>query len=75
MQTFKGVVVSAKTPKTVKVTVMYTYHHPKYKKILQRTTKLLVHNELEGIKVGDKVEIIKSKPFSKLKHFSVVKKI
>lgn len=75
MQTFKGVVVSAKTAKTVKVVVGYTYKHPKYKKILKRTTNLLAHNEIEGIKAGDKVEIIKSKPFSKLKHFSVLKKI
>lgn len=75
MQNFTGKVVSAKTDKTVKVEVEYTYHHPKYKKILKRTTNLLVHNEIEAIKEGDKVQIIKSKPYSKLKHFIVVKKI
>lgn len=75
MQSFKGQVTSAKTLKTVKVEVEYTYHHPKYKKILKRMTKLLVHNEIEGIKEGDRVEIVKSKPFSKLKHFKVLKKI
>ncbi|MCL4397816.1 30S ribosomal protein S17 [Patescibacteria group bacterium] len=75
MQTFKATVLSAKTPKTVAVTVEYIYQHPKYKKILRRKTKLLAHNEIEGIKEGDTVEIVKSKPFSKNKHFMVVKKI
>ncbi|MBI3888024.1 30S ribosomal protein S17 [Candidatus Microgenomates bacterium] len=75
MQTFKGTVVAVKTLNTVKVAVEYIYRHPKYKKILKRTTKLLAHNELEGLKGGDLVEIIKSKPYSKLKHFKVVKKI
>ncbi len=75
MQTFKAKVVSAKAAKTVSVVMDYIYQHRKYKKILRKKTKLLVHNELEGIKEGDTVQIIKSKPYSKLKHFSVVKKV
>lgn len=75
MQNFTGKVVSVKTPQTVGVVVDYIYRHPKYKKILHRRTKLLAHNETEGIKEGDTVQIVKSKPFSKLKHFRVVKKV
>ena len=75
MQTFEGLVVSAKTPQTVKVTFDYFYRHPKYKKILRKTTKLLAHCEIPGIKEGDKVLITKCKPYSKLKHFIVTKKV
>lgn len=75
MQTFEGLVISAKTPQTVKVTFDYFYRHPKYKKILKRTTKLLAHCEIDGVKEGDKVLIAKSKPFSKSKHFIVLEKI
>ena len=75
MQSFKGVVVSAKAAKTVSVAIEYTYKHPKYKKILRRTTKILAHNEIAEVKEGDKVEIVKSKPISKNKHFIVTKKL
>lgn len=75
MQSFTGQVISIKTAQTVRVAVNYIYRHPKYKKIMRRQTKLLVHNELEGIKEGDTVQIVKSKPFSKLKHFKLLKKL
>jgi small subunit ribosomal protein S17 len=75
MQVIKGKVISTKTLNTVKVGVEYIYHHPKYKKILKKMTKLLVHNEIEGIKEGDIVEIVKTRPYSKLKHFKISKKI
>lgn len=75
MQSFTGKVISAKLPHTLTVAVEYIYRHPKYRKILKRMTKLLVHSEIEGIKEGDKVQIVKSKPYSKLKHFLVTKKI
>lgn len=74
MQSFTGTVTSVKTPQTVGVEINYFYRHLKYKKTLIRKTKLLAHNEIEGIKEGDKVEIIKCRPYSKLKHFKVVKK-
>lgn len=75
MQTFIGKVTSAKTLKTVAVEVGFTQTHPKYKKVISRKTKLQVHNEIEGIKEGDKVKIGKSRPFSKTKHFTVIEKV
>lgn len=60
---------------TVKVAISYSIRHPKYQKVMKKTTNLLVHNEMEGLKVGDKVEIVKSMPFSKRKHFIVTKKV
>lgn len=71
MQSFTGTVVSVKTPKTAVVVFSYPYHHRKYKKIIKKTTRLMVHNESEGLKVGDSVRIIKSRPYSKRKHFVV----
>lgn len=60
---------------TVKVAISYSIRHPKYQKVMKKTTNLLVHNEMEGLKVGDKVEIVKSMPYSKKKHFIVIKKV
>lgn len=75
MQKFSGTIVSMATKDTIKVEIYYSIRHPKYQKILKKTTTLLTHNDIEGLKVGDKVEIVKSKPFSKMKHFKVAKKI
>ena len=71
MQFFTGKVVSSKTPQTVAVEVPYFKKHTKYQKIIKLTTKLLAHSELESVKEGDTVKIVKSRPYSKLKHFLV----
>lgn len=71
MQAFFGTIVSAKTPQTVAVEFTYSQKHPKYKKIIKRTTRVLAHNEFSDAKEGDQVWIVKSRPYSKLKHFKV----
>ncbi len=75
MQFFEGTVVGVKTRNTVAVEFAYFQKHPKYLKIIKKTTKLLVHCDLDNIKEGDMVKIVKSKPYSKNKHFKVVEKI
>lgn len=75
MQSFEGVVISSKTKDTVRVEIVYFQKHPKYQKVLEKTTKLVAHNEIDGIKEGDKVEITNTKPYSKTKHFKVTKKL
>ncbi len=75
MQYFEGKIVKISAAKTAAIEVPYVYRHPKYKKIVKRTSKLLVHNEVEGLAVGDMVRIEKSRPYSKLKHFKVIAKI
>jgi len=72
MQSFTGKVVSTKMNKTVVVTFLYHWRHPKYKKIIRKTTKILAHNEIWGVKEGDTVKIVKSRPYSKNAHFQVV---
>lgn len=75
MQSLKGIVIKSKTPQTVIVAGQFVMRHPKYKKIMTQTTKLAAHNELPDIKVGDKVKIVESRPYSKTKHFKVLEKI
>lgn len=74
MKIFKGIVVSAKTAKTVAVKVETLMPHPLYKKLIRTTQKFLAHDEI-GVKEGDTVEIKETRPLSARKHFMVVKKI
>ncbi|QQG44690.1 MAG: 30S ribosomal protein S17 [Candidatus Roizmanbacteria bacterium] len=72
---FTGTVVSNKMNKTVVVSVERKLRHPFYKKVITRHNKLKAHNEIEGIKEGDVVNIKEIKPISKNKNFIVIKKI
>jgi small subunit ribosomal protein S17 len=67
-----GIVVSNKMDKTVTVKVERTFPHPQYSKIITRSKKYYAHTE-ESIKIGDKVQIIETRPLSKLKRWRVSK--
>ncbi len=69
-----GVVVKAAMQKTVTVLVTNFKKHPKYQKYLTSTKKYKVHDENSVAKVGDRVEIVETKPISKDKHFTLVTK-
>jgi len=73
-QIYSGTVISQNNPKTVGVELTFQRRHPKYQKVLKIRKKLQVHNENFSLKVGDKVVIKSSRPFSKTKRFLVVKK-
>ncbi len=75
MRTFTGKVISTKMQNTIVVAVDTFRTHPKYKKIIKRTTKLLAHNEIGDIKENDQVKIGETRPYSKKKHFKVIEKI
>ncbi|MDH5637570.1 MAG: 30S ribosomal protein S17 [Nitrospinota bacterium] len=66
-----GVVVSDKMEKTVVVKVSRRMTHPLFKKIIMRSKRYYAHNEKEGLKVGDTVRIVETKPISKLKRWRV----
>lgn len=70
----KGVVVSDKMEKTVVVSVSRFIKHPLYGKYYKVSKKYKAHDEENKYKVGDKVEIVETKPISKDKHFEVVYK-
>ena len=72
--TLSGVVVSTKMQKTIVVKVTNFVKHPKYQKYQTLTKKYKVHDENGVAKVGDKVEIVETKPISKDKRFTLVTK-
>ena len=61
--------------KTLVVEVVRQSIHPLYKKILRKSKKYHVHNEDPGIKLGDMVTIVKTRPLSKTKHYKVGEKL
>jgi small subunit ribosomal protein S17 len=67
-----GVVVSDKPNKTITVSVERKYSHPVLKKVVKVRKKYNAHDENNKFKMGDKVSIIESKPFSKNKKFEVM---
>lgn len=68
-----GNVISNKMNKTVVVAVERSVIHPVYKKVLRRVTKLKAHDEENVCKVGDRVQMIETRPISKHKHWRVVR--
>ncbi|HEX7456285.1 MAG TPA: 30S ribosomal protein S17 [Candidatus Nanoarchaeia archaeon] len=67
---FIGQVVGAKVDKTAIVEIRRLVVHPLYKKRMLKVKKFKVHDEI-GLKVGDKVRIVSSRPISKNKYFKV----
>ena len=67
-----GTVVSSNTNKTIVVKVTRRVQHKLYKKIISQSKKYHAHDENNSFKVGDIVQIIESKPISKLKSWTVV---
>ena len=67
-----GFVSSKMGDKSVKVTVPYKTPHPLYHKVINRKTVLHVHDEKNETKVGDKVEVMETRPLSRLKRWRVV---
>ena len=66
-----GKVIRNTNNKTIIVDVETTYMHKKYKKFLKKNKKFAAHDEENLCKVGDKVQIIETKPISKTKKFKV----
>ena len=62
-----GKVVSNKMEKTIVVAVDEKHPHPKYGKIMKKTTKFKAHDEKNVCREGDVVRIIECRPFSKEK--------
>jgi small subunit ribosomal protein S17 len=66
-----GKVVKDKNNKTVVVLVKRKYIHPFFKKVITSSKKYHAHDEKNEYKVGDIVNIIESKPYSKKKRWEV----
>lgn len=68
-----GIVTTRSGDKTVKVAYSYKIPHPLYHKEIKRKTVLHVHDERNECKPGDKVEIMETRPLSKLKCWRIVR--
>lgn len=69
----QGVVVSDARDKTIKVTNSFSKPHPKYGKIIKRSTTLHAHDANNEARVGDLVEVMACRPISKQKSWRLVR--
>ena len=67
-----GLVVSDKMDKTVVVAIVDNVKHPLYKKIVKRTVRRKAHDEKNECRVGDRVEVMETRPLSKDKRWRVI---
>lgn len=74
-QQMTGTVVSNKMDKTVVVKVDVIKRHPKYLKSYTKSYRYKAHDEDNSCEIGDKVVIEATRPMSRDKHFSVLKKV
>ena len=68
----EGLVVSDKMDKTVVVTVEDRVKHALYGKVMRRTVKLKAHDEQNECGIGDRVQIMETRPLSATKRWRVV---
>lgn len=68
-----GMVVSDKMDKTVVVRISDRVQHPLYKKFVNRSAKFKAHDEKNECGIGDRVEIMETRPLSKEKHWRVIR--
>ncbi len=68
----EGLVVSARMDKTVVVAVIDRVQHRRYRKTLQRTSRLYAHDEANDLREGDRVRIAETRPLSRQKRWRVV---
>ncbi|MCH8345807.1 MAG: 30S ribosomal protein S17, partial [Chloroflexi bacterium] len=67
----EGTVVSDKMDKTVVVTVSSSTRHRLYKKLMRRLRRYMVHDETNDAKLGDRVRIVESRPYSRRKRWQL----
>src|SRR5215207_9855337 len=68
-----GIVTSDKMNKTRRVEIETLVPHPKYGKLLRRRTVCHAHDETNQSHLGDIVEIMETRPLSKLKRWRIVR--
>jgi small subunit ribosomal protein S17 len=65
-----GVVTSNKMQKTVVVEITRVYRHPLYRKVVHSNKRVKAHDEI-GCQIGDKVQIVETRPLSRDKRWVV----
>jgi len=67
----EGVVISDKMGKTRVVLVSWNTTHDRYRKVLRRTTRFHAHDEKNESHTGDRVQMVETRPLSKLKRWRI----
>ena len=75
MKTVTGTVVSDKMDKTITVREERMVKHPMYGKYVRRSTVYKAHDEANAAELGDRVEILYTRPISKSKHWRLLRVI
>jgi small subunit ribosomal protein S17 len=71
LKTRVGLVVSDKMSKTRVVAVERAFRHPRYERVIKRTTRFKAHDERNEAHVGDRVLIVETRPLSKDKRWRI----
>ena len=74
-RTLIGIVTRDKTLKTRRVEIQRLVKHPRYGKYIKRRTVCYAHDENNESHKGDTVEIMESRPLSKMKHWRLIRVI
>ncbi|MBY0434783.1 MAG: 30S ribosomal protein S17 [Cyclobacteriaceae bacterium] len=67
-----GRVVSNKMQKSITIAIDRKVKHPIYGKFMNKTTKLMAHDEKNEAGIGDTVRIMETRPLSKNKRWRLV---
>lgn len=68
-----GMVVSDKMDKTIVVAIEDNVKHATYGKIIKRTLKVHAHDENNECGIGDRVEVMETRPMSKTKRWRLIR--
>ena len=68
-----GTVVSEKMDKTIVVSTQWRQPHRLYKKNVRKWSRFMAHDENNECTLGDTVEIVETRPMSKVKRWKVAK--
>jgi small subunit ribosomal protein S17 len=71
-KTRMGWVVSNRMEKTIVVAIDRLLRHPRYNRVIKRTSKLYAHDEKNQCQIGDKVLVMETRPLSKIKRWRLV---
>ena len=70
-----GLVTSDKMDKTIVVSVTDNVKHPLYNKIVKRTYKLKAHDESNECRIGDRVKVMETRPYLKIRDGDLLKSL
>ena len=71
-KTRQGIVVSDRAAKTITVRIDVTRRHPRYDKVVRRSSTLHAHDERGEAHIGDTVVVTESRPLSRTKRWRLV---